>query len=114
MTAKGDGALLCRGDEAASDAGAPQLGMNPEQIDKQPAGIKMPDQTGLDGARVVAHEQPEIVIAIVAQKRRVVIAEPLVDKLAIRRRRVLFDAEAATGRQIHAELPGEGWGGSVS
>src|SRR5579863_6815143 len=65
----------------------------------------MADQPGVDLVRLVAHENPEIVERRVAQKRRVVPAEPVIDELAVVPRRVLLDTEAQPGRQFDGHTP---------
>jgi protein-L-isoaspartate(D-aspartate) O-methyltransferase len=111
VAAESDCSALGLGDQRAADALAPQIGMDPQQIDEQPAGIEGANQPSADLAGFVAHEDAEIIVTIVDEKRRVVCAERLVDELAIRPRRVLFNAEAAAGRQVHGRTIKEGASG---
>src|ERR1700683_3527395 len=65
----------------------------------------MTDQPGPDRIALVADDQAEIIVPIILQKRGVVVAERIVDRQPVCRRWVLFDAEPATGRQLHLASP---------
>src|SRR5580700_1363349 len=65
----------------------------------------MTDQPGPDRIALVAHDQAEIIVPIILEKRGVVVAERLVDRQPVCRRWVLFDAEPAPERQIHLASP---------
>src|SRR4051812_10301765 len=87
MTAEFDGMLLGGGDQAAADATAPEIGVHPEQGDKQPPGIAMADQPGADRAAggvadCLAQENPEIRVSRIAQERCVVGAQTFIDEFA--------------------------------
>src|SRR5438034_132653 len=85
--------------------------MHPKIFDEQPAGIDVADHTGADRAVVwsrglVAHENPEIGIGRVAQKRRVVFAQPFTEHVLIVRGRLVLETEAMPGRQFHRDPHG--------
>src|SRR5215469_44178 len=104
MAAKGNSSTFCLGDKPGSDAPMSQFGINPQQIDKQPARIEIADQPSLYRLCVVPDEDTKIVIAMIDQKRLVVVAEPLIDKFAILPGRVFLNAEVAAARQLHGEV----------
>src|SRR6266851_888324 len=106
MATEGCAAPLGLRQEALPNPAAAQIGTHPEQVDEQPAGIDMADQPGADRARIAPHENPEIIVGIVAQKRRVVGAEPIIDQVTVFPGRVLLDAEAKPGWQLHRDLLG--------
>jgi hypothetical protein len=98
MAAESDCTPFRLGHELRTDTGASQFAVHPQQIDKQPARIKMADQPGLNLTYVTAQENAKIIVSVIGQKRRVVVAEPFVDELAGLLGRVFFDAEAAAAR----------------
>src|SRR5216683_1092853 len=64
----------------------------------------MADQPGADQSGIVAHEDPEIGEGRIAQERLVILAEAVIDDLAVFPRWLILETEAKPGRQIHREL----------
>src|SRR6202035_3019598 len=54
MTAEFASVALGIGQQDLTDAAATQIGMHPEQVDEQPAGVTIADQPGPDRAGTVA------------------------------------------------------------
>jgi len=106
MAAQGQGTPFGFRQKRLPNAAATQSLVHPQQVDEQPAGIDMADQPGADRVGIAPHENPEIVVGIVAQKRRIVVAEPIIDEIAVFPGRVLLDAEAKPGWQLHRGLLG--------
>src|SRR5437764_994429 len=109
VAAERDRMPLRLGQESLANAAPAQRLLYPEQVHEQPSGIAIADEPGPDRSRdfgvLLAHENAEIRIARVAQKRRVISAERLVDELPVLPRRVLLEAEAKPWRQIHHDSP---------
>jgi|SRR5476649_78217 hypothetical protein len=101
MASEGDCAPLRLGDKSATDAATSQIGMYPQQIDEQPARVKITDQAGTDLIRPIAYKKSEIVVTRVAQKSLIVVPETFIDEFPVAPRGIVFDAEAATRRQVH-------------
>jgi hypothetical protein len=101
MAPEGDCAPLRLGNKSATDAAAPQIGMYPQQVNEQPARVKITDQSGSNLIHTIAHKKPEIVVTPVAQESFIVVAETFVDEFPIAPRRIVFNAEAAARRQVH-------------
>src|SRR5438045_2577642 len=102
MAAEFECVALGFGQQSLSDATSPQRGMHPEQVHEQPSGIAAADQPGLDRARIfrafVTHEDAEIRIARIAQKRRVIDAETVIDELPVLPGWILLEAKPEPGR----------------
>lgn len=105
MTAEFERVPLGFRQQNLADPAPPQRGVDPEQVDEQPSGIAIADQSRLDRPRdfgtLVAHKDPEIRIFWVGQERRVIGAEAVIDELPILPGRVFLEAQAKPGRQIH-------------
>src|SRR3954451_6680701 len=97
MAAEGAALPLGFGDQPGADPAAAQILMHPKQVHEQPAGIAVSDQAGADRAwalgSVVPDEDAEIGVARVAQKRRVVGTEPVIDNFAVGPARLVFEAQ---------------------